>query len=452
MNELDVMPNSSGRVGVVGAGYVGVATAVVLASRVTDTLLVESDPERFALLSELQIPFYDRELEGLLGSVVGQGTLRLSQTIDDLTDADIVIICVGTPPTASGALDLGAVERVVDRLVAVSPSGTILAIKSTVPPGTTARLASRVAATRPDMALVSCPEFLREGKCLDDVRQPARIVVGGSDETACRKVAELFATGETPVIITTSASSELIKYGANAFLATKISFVNELSHFCDLVGADVTVVAEGIGLDPRIGTAFLKAGIGFGGSCFPKDVRALEDLGVSHGYRSLLLKACSEINTQQKERVVAKMRDALGGSLTGRRVAVLGLAFKPGTDDLRQAPSLDVIGRLIRAGAVVSATDPIAVPRRDELPAAVETVSDVYQCVENADALLLATEWSEYRSLDWRRIQSLMRGNVIIDGRNFLDGPGLIELGFVYHGVGRPALVRSTERENAGSA
>ena len=433
---------AQGPVGVVGAGYVGIATATVLASWGTATMLVENNPERLALLDERRIPFYDPELEKVLAEVAGRGTLRFSRTLDDLAEADVVLICVGTPPTATGALDLTALEQVVARLVEAARPGAVIVIKSTVPPGTTTRLAGVVAARRPDLPLVSCPEFLQEGNSLDDVRRPARIVVGGADDAACRKVAALFAPSEAPVLITDAASAELVKYGANAFLATKISFVNELSHFCDLVGADVTVVAAGIGADPRIGPAFLRAGLGFGGSCFPKDVRALEDLGASHGYQSLLLKACSEINAKQRDRVVAKLRDALGGTLRGRRVAVLGLAFKPGTDDLRQAPALDVVAKLITEEALVAVTDPVAAPGPPELAREATLVADVYRCIEGADALLLATEWPEYRSLDWERVRSLMHGNVIVDGRNFLDGVRLVELGFNYHGVGRPPLAR----------
>jgi UDPglucose 6-dehydrogenase len=438
---------SQGLVGVVGAGYVGIATATVLASWGLATVLVENNPDRFALLGERRIPFFEPELEKVLVEVAESGTLRFSRTLEDLADADVVLVCVGTPPTATGALDLMALEQVVERLVEVARRGAVIVIKSTVPPGTTTRLAGVVATRRPDLPLVSCPEFLQEGSCLDDVRRPSR-VVGGADATACRKVAALFAPGGAPVIITDATSAELVKYGANAFLATKISFVNELSHFCDLVGADVTVVAAGIGADPRIGPAFLRAGLGFGGSCFPKDVHALEDLGASLGYQSLLLKACSEINAQQKDRVVAKIRDALGGTLRGRRVAVLGVAFKPGTDDLRQAPALDVVGKLIAEGALVAATDPVAAPGPPELPREATFVADVYRCIEGADALLLATEWPEYRSLDWERVRSLMHGNVIVDGRNFLDGVRLVELRFDYHGVGRPALSRPTSRSD----
>jgi UDPglucose 6-dehydrogenase len=432
------MRTSAGIVGVVGAGTVGVATATVLASWGTHALLVENDPARFELLRKHRTPFFDPNLEVLLGDVARQGTLRFSRTIDDLVDADIVIVCVGTPPTTSGALDLSALERVVDRLAEVSPSGTVVVIKSTVPPGTAERLAAVVSRTRPDLTLVSCPEFLREANCLDDVRRPARIVIGGPERAACEKVAALFAPANSPIILTSATSAELIKYGANAFLATKISFVNELSHFCDLVGADVTVVAAGIGADPRIGTSCFSAGLGFGGSCFPKDVRALEDLGASRGYRSLLLQACSEINAQQKERIITKIRAALGGTLRESRIAVLGLAFKPGTDDLRQAPSLDVINKLVLEGATVTATDPIAAPTGDEFPRGAKLVRDVYQCVQGADAILLATEWPDYRSLDWTRVRSLLRRNVVVDGRNFLDGTHLVELGFVYQGVGTP--------------
>jgi len=443
--------SSKNLVGVVGAGNVGVATATVLASWGSAILLVENDPVRFALLRANHIPFFDPELEKLLVEVAAQGTLRFSRTLDDLADARVVVVCVGTPPTTSGALDLTALEQTVARLAEIARRGAVIVIKSTVPPGTTTRLGRRVATDRPDLALVSCPEFLQEGNSLDDVRRPSRLVVGGADDAARQRVAALFAPGGAPLIFTDATSAELIKYGANAFLAMKISFVNELSHFCELVGADISVVAQGIGTDPRIGSAFLRAGLGFGGSCFPKDVRALEDLGASHGYQSLLLKACSEINAQQRDRVISKIRGALGGTFRGHHVAVLGLAFKPGTDDLRQAPALEVVAKLRAEDAVVTVTDPVAMPSTAELPPGAQLVGDVYRCVAGADALLLATEWPEYRAVDWEQVRSLMRGNVIVDGRNFLDGARLTELGFAYLGVGKPTPGQPTPTLDGGA-
>jgi UDPglucose 6-dehydrogenase len=430
-------------VGVVGAGHVGLATAAVLADWDVPTTVIENDPDRLAALASGRASFFEPELDDLVADGEQRAMLRYGRAVEDLAQCEIVLICVGVLVTPDGAADLGDLESVLDELVAVLPTDAVMAVKSTVPPGTTIRLGERLALRRPDVALVFCPEFLREGCSVQDVRRPARIIVGGEDQAACARVAALFERCEAPTILTGTTSAELIKYGSNAFLATKVSFINELAHFCDLMKADVTEVAAGIGADPRIGTAFLNAGLGFGGSCFPKDVRALEEAGTSHGYTSWLLQACTEINTQQRQRFVAKIADALGGELAGRRVAVLGLAFKPDTDDLREAPALNVIGALVCAGVTVVATDPMAATAAAELLNGVSVVDDPYRCVEGADLVVLATEWPAYRALDWARIRTLMAGTGIVDGRNFLDGPTLAALGFDYLSVGRPALMAS---------
>jgi len=409
--------------------------------------VVENDPDRFTALLNGRAPFFEPELDQLVDAQEHRSMLRCAREVEDLGSCEIVFICVGVPVTPGGVADERDLVSVLDRLMGVVPPGAVVALKSTVPPGTTRRLGQRMAVAREDVALVSCPEFLREGSSVQDIRHPARVLVGGENRAACVRVAALFERCEAPIILTGTTSAELIKYGSNAFLATKVSFINELAHFCDLLDADVMEVAAGIGADPRIGSSFLSPGLGFGGSCFPKDVRALEEAGASRGYRSLLLQACIEINSQQRQRFATKIAEALGGELSGRRVAILGLTFKPETNDLRQAPALDVIDALVHAGATVVATDPTAPTFASDVVAGVRVVDDPYQCVEGADVVVLATEWPAYRELDWARVFTLMTGTAIVDGRNFLDGPTLATLGLDYHSVGRPTLP-ATRRPN----
>jgi UDPglucose 6-dehydrogenase len=423
---------------VIGAGHVGLCTAAVLASSGVPTIVLENDPDRYDRLASGRASFFEPGLDDLLAALADGPTLRSSRDLADLADCDVVLICVGVPVTGDGTVDLHALEAVLGDLCGVLPERAVVALKSTVPPGTARRLAEQVAARRADLVLVSCPEFLREGHGLHDVAHPARIVIGGEDRAACERLAAVFGQCHAPVLYVGSTSAELIKYGSNAFLATKISFANELGTLCDLLDADITDVTRGIGADPRIGDAFLQAGLGFGGSCFPQDVRALERTGTARGYQSRLLQACTDINEQQRQRFVAKIAAALGGTIAGRRVAVLGLAFKPGTDDLRQAPALEVIGALVAAGATVVATDPMAAAAARRLATGASIVDDPYTAVAGADVAVLATEWPDYRVLDWARIRRLMSGTAVVDGRNVLDAATLTGLGFDYYGIGRP--------------
>ena len=357
-----------GVVCVIGAGYVGLVTAAGLAERGREVRVVEVDPERRAAVSAGRAPIHEPGLDQVLSAVVGAGRLRAVESMGEgVAGAGIVIVAVGTPPTADGEADLTQVHAAVDAAVEHATPGAVVAIKSTVPPGTTRSLARRC--RREDLAFVMFPEFLREGSALEDIRNPSRVVVGGDDPAAVGRVAALLGDPDTPRLLCDSVSAELIKYGSNAFLATKISFINEMAQLCELTGADVETVADGMGLDPRIGRSFLSAGLGWGGSCFPKDVRALETSAGYHGQSFWLLKAAIEVNSQQRRRFTGKLLHGLGGSLEGRRVAILGLAFKPFTDDMRQAPAVDVIRQLEDLGAEVVATDPVALePARPLLP------------------------------------------------------------------------------------
>jgi UDPglucose 6-dehydrogenase len=357
-----------------------------------------------------------------------------------LSEASVSFVCVGTLPAPDGTPDLRDLLAAAREAARLMPSQSVLAIKSTVPPGITDRLDAEVRTLRDDIFLVSCPELLREGEALRDMQSPARVIAGGSNDCAHKRVADVFAASGSPVIGTSATGAELSKYGSNTFLATKISCVNELANLCDLVGAGITEVADGVGADPRIGRACLNAGLGFGGSRFPKDVRGLEEAGTTRGYTSWLLKACTDINAQQRYRFVAKMRSACPGGIAGAGLAVLGLSFKAGTDDLRQAPALDIVRVLQRDGADVVATDPAAIHSAAPVLPGVELVADPYECVRGAQAVVLATEWPQYVSLDWRRVRALMTGDVIFDGRNVLDRGLPSSLGFWCHGIGRPVV------------
>jgi UDPglucose 6-dehydrogenase len=431
---------SDSTVCVVGAGYVGLVTAAGLAENGRNVQVVEIDPGRLASLRAGRAPIHEPGLDELLTASIGNGRLSVTDDIAEGVDgAGIVIIAVGTPPTEVGDADLGAVREAITSAAEHAAKGTVVAIKSTVPPGTTLAMQRTIA--RSGLPVVMCPEFLREGAALHDFHQPTRLVVGGEDRGACERVAALFGHADAPVIITDSTSAELIKYGTNAFLALKISFINEIAYLCELTGGEVDAVADGMGLDPRVGRSFLNAGLGFGGSCFPKDVRALEATAGYHGHSFWLLKAAIEVNAQQRRRFVAKIREAMGGAIDRRSIAVLGLAFKPGTDDMRQAPAIDVIRHLQDLGARIVATDPVAMEKAAPLLNGTRLVDDPYECVRDADCVVLITEWDEFRNLDWSRVADLVRGRVVVDGRNCLDGGQLVALGFSYRSVGRPALV-----------
>ena len=424
---------------VVGGGYVGIVTAAGLAGLGHTVRVVEISPERLSAIAAGRSPIHEPGLDGLLAEVTANGRLRATASMaEGVRDAGVVIIAVGTPPTADGDADLSQVRTAVLEAAASASPETVIAIKSTVPPGTTNHMQRLVASQ--GNPVVMCPEFLREGTALEDFHHPARLVVGGEVDGARRRVAALFETLGGHVILTDAVSAELIKYGTNAFLALKISFINEIAHLCELTGGSVDAVADGMGMDPRVGRAFLNAGLGYGGSCFPKDVLALEAAAGYHGHSFWLLKAAVEVNSLQRRRFVGKVRAALGGSVEGARIAVLGLAFKPGTDDMRKAPSIDVIRHLTDLGAEVVATDPVALEAARPLLPDTELVAGAEECVAGADAVVLVTEWPEYRALDWAAIAGTVRRRLVVDGRNCLDGAALSRLGFAYVSVGRKTL------------
>ena len=431
-------------VGVIGVGYVGLVTAACLAELGHHVVCRDIVPERVAMLQRGEVPIHEPGVPELLQRNAERLTFTLDME-DVFRDARIAIICVDTPPTASGDADLSRVEAVIAALPA-SAEGAVLVMKSTVPVGTGTRVRSELDARgRQDVGYVSNPEFLREGSAVADFRQPDRVVVGGDRPDDVERVARLYQDLNAPILTTDIASAEMIKLASNAFLATKISFVNEIANVCERVGADVEEVARGMGMDSRIGQSFLRPGIGYGGSCFPKDVTALKQLAGNTGYSFQLLASVIEVNELQKRRVIGKLQDRLG-SLRGRRVALLGLAFKPHTDDMREASSIVLASRLIAEGASVVAFDPVAAERaRGVLPEAVEIAGSMLAAVTDADAVVIVTEWPEFRAVLSAEVHAAMRGPLIVDGRNLLDPSEAVAAGFTYVPIGRAE--RDPERE-----
>jgi UDPglucose 6-dehydrogenase len=421
-------------IAVIGTGYVGLVTGAGFAELGNDVYCVDVDADKIAGLKQGKIPIY----EPGLAECVARNRDRLhfsTELAPALEHARLLFVAVGTPPTYSGDADLSAVHAVV---ASMPPSDRhALVMKSTVPVGTGASI-KRIFTEhdRDGFAYVSCPEFLKEGSALADFLEPDRVVVGDDGNWAGDAVADLYAPLNAPVVRTDIASAEMVKLAANAFLATKISFINEIANVCEETGADVLEVARGMGLDERIGKHFLKPGIGFGGSCFPKDVSALKQLAGNSGYHFQLLTAVIEVNELQKRRVVAKLQKHLG-SLVGRRVALLGLAFKANTDDMREASSLVLSARLQADGASVSAYDPIAETEARKLMPGVRFAGTALEAVDGADACILVTEWPEFAELDWVAVKERMAGGLLIDGRNFADRDAVIAAGFVYEGIGR---------------
>jgi UDPglucose 6-dehydrogenase len=428
------MPSAREPIAVIGTGYVGLVTAAGFAELGSEVWCVDIDADKIARLERGEIPIYE---PGLAESVAAnRERLHFSTELAPALDhARLLFVAVGTPPTYSGDADLSAVNAVVD---AMPQSGQhALVMKSTVPVGTGAAIRRSLAERGQEgFAYVSCPEFLKEGSALEDFRHPDRVVVGDDGDWAGDALIELYAPLDAPLVRTDIASAEMIKLAANAFLATKISFINEIANVCEETGADVLEVARGMGLDQRIGTHFLKPGIGFGGSCFPKDVSALKQLAGNSGYHFQLLTAVIEVNELQKRRVIGKLQKHLG-SLVGKSVTLLGLAFKANTDDMREASSLVLSARLQADGATVRAYDPVAEKEARKMMVGVQFAYKALDAVTGADACVIVTEWPEFAELDWVKVAERMRGNLVIDGRNFVDPDAVRAAGFIYEGIGR---------------
>ncbi|MGD0998851.1 MAG: UDP-glucose/GDP-mannose dehydrogenase family protein [Thermoleophilia bacterium] len=429
------MPETQRPVGVIGVGYVGLVTAVCIAHLGHHVVCLDVDEAKIEALRAGSVPIYEPGLDELMAGA--RERLSFTTSYDELcARARVLFVAVDTPPSPSGDADLSRVERVV-RDVGARPGERLLVMKSTVPVGTGERVVAELeSAGAAAIGYVSNPEFLREGAAVDDVLHPDRIVIGAYDERDGDEVQELFAGIETTVVRTTVATAEMIKYASNAFLATKISFINEIANVCEAVGADVRAVADGMGLDHRIGPHFLQAGIGYGGSCFPKDVQALKQLAGNSGYHFQLLNAVIEVNHLQKRRVVGKLQERLG-RLRGKHIALLGLTFKPHTDDLREAASIVLASRLRAEGARVSAYDPMVAPgSHADLFPGVEIATSALEALDGADAAIVVTEWPEFIALDWEVVRERMRGRHVIDGRNVLDAGLVAAAGLSYDGIG----------------
>jgi len=421
-------------IGVVGIGWVGLVTAACFAELGSDVVALDILPEKVEALRRGETPFHEPGIAELLE----RNRERLHFTTDMaelLAGRRLLFCCVDTPPTYSGDADLSRVDAVVGGLAGSADHALVM--KSTVPAGTGAAIRRRA----PELAYVSCPEFLKEGTAVEDFMHPDRVVIGADPggEEAADAVAALYAPLGGEFVRTDVASAEMIKLAANAFLATKISFINEIANVCEEVGADVTEVARGMGLDRRIGPSFLRAGIGYGGSCFPKDVSALKQLAGNTGYHFQLLNSVIEVNELQKRRVIGKLAKHLG-SLAGKRIALLGLSFKPDTDDMREASSLVLAARLQGEGAAVVAYDPVAGARAAELLPEVTLAESPQEALAGADAAVLVTEWPEFATLDWAAAARHMVTPVLVDGRNFLEPDALRSAGFTYEAIGRAGV------------
>ena len=431
----------------IGTGYVGLVSGACFSEFGHDVTCVDKDTGKIEALLAGQIPIFEPGLEELVASNVAAG--RLSFTTDlkqPVARADAVFIAVGTPSRrGDGHADLSYVHAAAAEVAAALNGYTVIVTKSTVPVGTGAEVARIVGETRPDadFDVASNPEFLREGAAISDFMRPDRVVVGTESERAREVMRELYRSlflNETPVMFTARQTAELIKYAANAFLATKITFINEIANLCEQVDANVQDVARGIGLDGRIGAKFLHAGPGYGGSCFPKDTLALLRTAEGLNLPMNIVKATVEVNDQRKRDMAQKVIDACGGSLAGKTIAVLGLTFKPNTDDMRDSPSLDIIPALIAAGARLRAHDPEGMDEARGMLTGIEFCDDAYATLADADALAIITEWNAYRALDLPRVKDLMKAPVMIDMRNIYDPANMREQGFSYFSIGRPAV------------
>ncbi len=430
------------KVTVIGTGYVGLVTGVCLAHSGHDVTCVDVDHAKIATLSSGTSTIYEPGLEDLLGEGIANGRLHFATPEVGWTEliSDITFVAVGTPMASNGAADLTAVRTVISALAEAADRPFTLVMKSTVPPGTGGTLSGRfLASSKACIDYVSNPEFLREGHAIDDWYNTDRIVLGAESAAALEIMRELYAGIDAPVVATDVASAETIKYASNAFLSTKISFINEIANLCDYVGADIDAVSNGIGLDTRIGSQFLHAGIGYGGSCFPKDTRALDFIATMNGYQFTLLKSVIEVNNRQRLQPVVRLIRALP-DLHDRTIAILGLAFKPNTDDVRESPALDIIPLLAEEGARIRVYDPFAA--EVDVPGATR-VDSVWAALDGASAAIIVTEWREFIDLDWLRARQVMVDPAIVfDGRNCLDPAAVRTAGMGYMAVGRDGAHR----------
>ena len=430
-------------IAVIGSGYVGLVTGACFAEFGVDVTCVDVDEQKIERLLNGIMPIYEPGLEHLVAKNTQAGRLRFTTDVRQAVEQALVIfLAVGTPPLPDGSPDLSYVDSAAASVADYMNGYKVIVTKSTVPIGTGEHIRSLInerKKTRANFGVVSNPEFLREGAAINDFMRPDRVVIGSRDEEAIAIMKDLYRPLyliEAPFVITSLEAAELTKYAANAFLATKVSFINEIANLCDKIGCDVHDVARGIGMDKRIGSKFLHPGPGFGGSCFPKDTRALASVAKKFDSESLIVDAVIEVNRRQSVAMLAKIRK-LVGSLEGKHIAVLGLAFKPETDDMREAPAIGIIRHLTESGATVRAYDPVAKEEAEKLLPEISYADDEYDAVEGADALVFVTEWNQFRALDMTRVRDLMKSPKVADLRNIYDPEDMREMGFEYVGVGR---------------
>lgn len=436
------------KIAVVGTGYVGLVTGTCFADTGNDVICVDIDAKKVERMKNGEVPIYEPYLDTVFDRNIRQG--RLSFTTDlkaAIADAEIIFLALPTPPGEDGSADLSYVLGVAEELGHIIADYKVIVDKSTVPVGTAELVRQAVAKNaKVEFDIVSNPEFLREGFAVEDFMKPDRVVIGTSSDRAAKVMEDLykpFVRQGNPLIIMDEKSAELTKYAANAFLATKITFMNEIANFCELVGADVDMVRAGMGTDTRIGKRFLFPGIGYGGSCFPKDVQALAKSGAENGYRFEILESVLDVNNRQKLSLIRKLKDYYNDSLSGKTFALWGLAFKPDTDDIREAPALFMIEELLKAGAKVKAFDPEAMENVKRIfGEKIEFCENLYDTTKDADALLIATEWSVFRNPDFKKLAGSLKEKVIFDGRNLFETKKLKELGFHYESIGREKVTK----------
>ncbi len=425
---------------VVGTGYVGLVNGTCFADLGNQVTTVDIDENKIQNLRNGVMPIYEPGLSEMVVRNVRSGRLSFSTSYEEgLKDAEFVFICVGTPSGVDGEADLKYVRAAAETIARTMTRPLIIINKSTVPVGTGDFVADIIRSSQPtpiDFSVVSCPEFLREGSAVLDFMATDRTVLGSTDLKAAEAVAQLYLPLRAPIVMTDLRTAEMIKYASNAFLATRISFINEISIICEKLGADVIEVAQGMGFDKRIGHHFLQAGVGYGGSCFPKDVKALAHMAQTHGMHPQLLNAVMEINEYQRKHVILKLDDLLG-DVAGKTIGLLGLAFKENTDDIRESPSLAIAQHLIERGATVKGYDPVAMENTASQMPAIQMCNDPYEVAQGADAVVLATPWNEFKQLDMAKLRDLMASPILLDGRNMYDPAKMTSLGFTYRGVGR---------------
>lgn len=434
------------KVAIVGTGYVGLVTGTCLAETGNDVICVDIDKEKVKKLNNNIMPIYEPDLDTLFERNVKAGRLNFTTNLEEAAvKSDIIFLALPTPPGEDGSADLSYILGVADELGKIIKEYKIIVNKSTVPVGTAEKVIAAISKnTKVEFDVVSNPEFLREGLAVDDFMKPDRIVIGTRSEKARKRMEELFSPfvrQGNPIIFMDERSSELTKYASNSYLATRITFMNEIANICDIIGANVDLVRIGMGSDTRIGKRFLFPGIGYGGSCFPKDVSALHKSAKEYGYDFKILDSVMDVNEKQKTIIVGKIKDYFKNNLKGKKIAIWGLAFKPDTDDIREAPSLYIIKKLLEEGASISAFDPEAMENvRKIFGDKIEFVKDHYEALKEADALVIATEWSLFRTPDFNKMSKYMKDKVIFDGRNLYDLNQIEELGFYYRSIGRKEI------------